>query len=328
MSRLSSLIVVVVAACGGSPKPSPGVPLPEDPKPAPAAEAAPPAAAGSAAQTPPAPTPPPRTPLEVKVPAPGTTVKLVSSGTGKKQAVRYTLKPGAKQTVEFVMDFTGKQDTDAKVVPTLVLTGEAETKTVDPDGNGEFAVTITGTDARAVEGSQIPIEQFKTALGALTGLTIGGKLSSTGSAGELTLHLDNAPPDLAEALQLIQLTLPRLPVLPKEAVGVGAKWQSITPAKLIERLDVTQTTEYQVTAHKGSTWTITGKTTVVGKDQEIEGAKITGISGTGTSETTIADGVLYPAHKASLETQFKVADKDKSATVTLKVAGAVTPKAP
>lgn len=326
MSRLSSLLVVVVAACGGSPKPSPGVPLPEDTKPAPAPDATP--AAPAAAATPAAPAPPPTAPLDVKVPALDTTVKLVSSGTGKKQAMRYTLKPGAKQTVEFAMDFTGKQDTDTKVVPTLVLTGEAETKAVDPDGNAEFAVTITSTDARAVEGSQIPIDQFKKALGALSGLTIGGKLNATGTAGELTLHLDNAPAELGEALQLIQLTLPRLPVLPKDAIGVGARWQSVTPAKLIERLDVTQTTEYQVTAHKGATWTITGKTTVAGKDQEIEGAKITGISGTGTSETTIADGVMYPSHKGSLETQFKVSDKDKSATVVLKVGGAVTPKAP
>jgi len=324
MSRLSSLIVVVVAACGGSPKPAPGVPLPEDTKPAP--DAAPAAPATAAAPTPP---PPVATaPLDVKVPALDTTVKLVSSGTGKKQAMRYTLKPGAKQTVEFAMDFTGKQDADTKIVPTLVLTGEAETKAVDPAGNAEFAVTITSTDARAVEGSQIPLEQFKKALGALSGLTIGGKLNATGTAGELTLHLANAPAELDQALQLIQLTLPRLPVLPKDAIGVGARWQSVTPAKLIERLDVTQTTEYQVTAHKGTTWTITGKTTVAGKDQEIEGAKITGISGTGTSETTIADGVMYPSHKGSLETQFKVSDKDKSATVVIKLGGAVTPKAP
>lgn len=324
MSRLSSLIVVVVAACGGSPKPAPGVPLPEDTNPAP--DAAPAAPATAAAPTPP---PPVATaPLDVKVPALDTTVKLVSSGTGKKQAMRYTLKPGAKQTVEFAMDFTGKQDADTKIVPTLVLTGEAETKAVDPAGNAEFAVTITSTDARAVEGSQIPLEQFKKALGALSGLTIGGKLNATGTAGELTLHLANAPAELDQALQLIQLTLPRLPVLPKDAIGVGARWQSVTPAKLIERLDVTQTTEYQVTAHKGTTWTITGKTTVAGKDQEIEGAKITGISGTGTSETTIADGVMYPSHKGSLETQFKVSDKDKSATVVIKLGGAVTPKAP
>ena len=35
---------------------------------------------------------------------------------------------------------------------------------------------------------------------------------------------------------------------------------------------------------------------------------------------------LYPAHKASLETQFKAQEKDKQTQFTIKVGGAVTPK--
>jgi hypothetical protein len=252
----------------------------------------------------------------------------VSSGTGKKQAVRYTPKQGAKQAVEFAIDFTDKQETEERIVPTVVLSGEAETKAVDKDGNAEFAVTITGADARAVTGSQIPLDQFKAALGGLSGLTIGGVLGANGSAGELTLHLDNAPAELADALALIRVALPQLPVLPKEAVGVGAKWKSTTSTKLVDQFDVTQTTDYEVTAHKGSTWTITGKTTVSGKDQDVGPSKVSGISGSGTSETTIADGVLYPTHKASVQTQFKASQNDKSATIVLKFGGSVTPKAP
>jgi hypothetical protein len=117
-------------------------------------------------------------------------------------------------------------------------------------------------------------------------------------------------------------------VLPKEAVGVGAKWQSTTTAKLADRLDVTQTTDYELIAHKGTTWTIKGITKVTGKDQDIETSKISGITGSGTSETTIADGVLYPTHKSSLETQFKASEADKSAQFAIKVGGAVTPKTP
>ena len=325
MCRLS-LILVALAACGGSPKPPPTAPLPEEPKPAaPTAEATPAAPATPPAPAATQPAAPERGAVELKIPAPETTVKMVSSGTGKKQAMRYTPKPGAKQTIELAMDFTGKQDAEEKVVPTLVLIGQAETKAVDGDGNTEFTVTVTGTDARAVTGSQIPIEQFKTVLGGLSGLTIGGKLGATGTAGDVTIRLDNASRDLGDALQLIKLTMPVLPVLPKEAIGVGAKWQSTTSAKLVERLDVTQVTDYQLVAHKGSTWTITGKTKVTGKDQSIENSKVTGIAGTGTSELTIADGTLYPTYKSSLETQFKASEQDKSIVIVLKVGGAVTP---
>jgi len=325
MCRLS-LILVALAACGGSPKPPPISPLPEDPKPAapPTAEATPASPGTPAPAAPPA--EPPRGPVELTIPAPQTTVKMVSSGTGKKQTMRYTPKAGAKQTIELAMDFTGTQDAEVKVVPTLVLIGEAETKAVDSDGNTEFTVTVTGTDARAVTGSQIQIDQFKAVLGGLSGLKIGGKLGGTGAAGDITIRLDNASRDLGDALQLVRLTLPTLPVLPKEAIGVGAKWQSTTAAKLVEQLDVTQVTDYQLVSHKGSTWTITGKTKVTGKDQSIQSSQVTAIAGTGTSELTISDGALYPTYKSSLETQFKASEQGKSIVIVLKVGGSVTPK--
>jgi Family of unknown function (DUF6263) len=317
------LIVVVAAACGGSPKPPPTAPLPDDSKQA----SAPPAQPDAKPPEPVAPKPPPPAePVEVKLPALQTTVKIVTGGKGKKQAIRYSAKAGAKQAVEFAMDFAGRQDTDEQVVPTIVLTGEAETKAVDKDGNAEYTVTVTGTDAREVTGSAVPLERFKAVLGSLSGLTIGGKLGTTGVSSDLTLRLEHPPDHAADALDLIRLTLPTLPVLPKEAVGVGAKWQSTTTMKLADRLDVTQITDYEVVAHNGPTWKIKGTTKVSGKDQNIEDAKISAISGSGTSETTIADGTLYPTHKSLLETQFKAADKDKSTQFVIKVGGAVTPK--
>jgi hypothetical protein len=323
MRRL--LWIAVVAACGGTSKPAPTAPLPGEPKEATAAPA-PPAEAKAPDPVAPAPPAPPAGPVEVKIPAPQTTVKIVSGGKGKKEAVRYSAKPGAKQAIELAMDFAGKQDSDEQIVPTIVLTGEAETKAVDKDGNAEYMVTVTGTDARTVAGSQVPVDKFKAVIGALTGLTIGGTLGTTGVAGELTLRIEAPRDNAADTLELLRLTFPILPVLPKEAVGVGAKWQSTTAAKLADRLDVTQVTEYELVAHQGATWTIKGTTKVSGKDQNIEDSKVSAITGSGTSETTISAGSLYPAHKASLETQFKAQEKDKQTQFTIKVGGAVTPK--
>lgn len=318
MRRL--LLLILVAACGGTSKPAPTAPLPGESK----APAPPAAKAEPTAQPKPA---PPSGPVEVKIPAVATTVKVVSGGKGKKEALRYTVKQGAKQAVELAMDFSGKQDTEEQVVPTIVLIGEAETRSVDKDGNAEYTVTVTGTDARTVTGSQVPVEKFKAVLGSLAGLTIGGTLGTTGVAGDVTLRIEKPQENAADTLELLRLTFPTLPVLPKEAVGVGAKWQSTTSTKLADRLDVTQITDYELVAHSGSTWTIKGTTKVSGKDQDIEDSKVSAISGSGTSETTIAAGVLYPTHKALLETQFKAQDKDKLSQFVIKVGGAVTPKA-
>jgi hypothetical protein len=325
MHRSLSLILVVAAACGGSSRPPPTAPLPEDPKPASAAPAT--AEEAKAEPAPAAPTPPPQVPVEVKIPAPQTTVKIVSAGKGKKEAVRYSARPGARQAIELAMDFTGRQDTEEQTVPTIVLTGEAETRAVDKDGVAEYTLTVTGTDVRPVTGSQVPVEQFKAVLGSLSGLTIGGSLAANGTAGETTMRIERAPEHAAEALDLIRLTFPTLPMLPREPVGVGAKWQATTVAKLSDRLDVTQVTDYEVVAHTGSTWKIKGTTKVSGKDQELDGgARVSAITGSGTSETTIADGALYPTHKSSLQTQFKASDKDASTQITIKVGGAVTPR--
>ncbi len=317
---------VVVAACGGSPKPVQTAPLPED-KPA---QPAPPVAAAKPAEPEP---PKPAGPAEVTVPANKVTVKLVAPGKGKRTALRYTTKAGDKQSIEVAMDFAAKQTETGKppadqIIPTIVLAGEAETKSIDKDGNVSYALTVSSTDARDVAGSQLPADKFKIVLGSLAGLVISSTLNPNGAAGDVTMRIDKPSEMTAGALELIKMTLPTFPLLPTEPIGVGAKWQATTTAKLADRLDVTQVTDYELVGHKGTTWTIKGTTKVVGTDQDVgDGAKITGIKGSGTTEATLADGSLYPTTKASLETQFTATNpKEGQLQFALKVGGSVTPK--
>jgi len=325
MNRVSLvLLAAAAAACGGNKSKQANLaPLPAEPQPV--AEAPKPEPAPT-----PAPAPAPLAPLEVKVAAPTVEVKLVAGGRGKKAPLRYTAKAGTKQPVELAMDFASKQSMDGQseeqVVPTVVLAGDAEITAVR-DGAAEYALAVTTTDAREVKGSQVPLDKFKIALASLAGLVISGSVGANGAAGDVTLRIEKPDPLSAGALDLIRLTLPQWPVLPKEPVGVGAKWKATTSAKLADKLDVTQVTTYELTAKKGSTYTIKGTTTVTGKDQEVGGGKISKISGTGTSQVTLVDGALFPTHASSLETNFTASEGDKSMQFTIKVGGAVTPKA-
>lgn len=323
MGRLS-LIIAFAAACGGSTKPVQLAPLPDDPKPA-VAPAATPVPAPAPAAPPVADVAPPP-PAELKISALATTVKLVSSGTGKKAVVRYAVKEGTKQAIELAMDFAGEQDANREVLPTLVLLADAETKAVDKDGSADYTMTVTGTDARAVAASPVPLDQFKAVVGRLAGLAISSKRGPTGIAGDVTLRIEKPVARAAEALEVLRLTMPTLPVLPKEPIGVGARWQTTTAGKLAERLDITQITDYEVVAHQGTLWTIKGTTKVSGKDQELEGNKITGIGGTGTVELALVDGAAYPTYKTSLETQFKASGKGVSTAFVIKIGGTITPK--
>lgn len=327
MSRLSTLLFLVATACGGSSKQAPTAPLPAD-KPAEVA----PTPAEKPAPTEPAPPPQAAAPAEVTIPALKTTVKLVTPGKGKRAPLRYTNKAGDKQQVEVAMDFSAKETHAGKspadqVVPTIVLVGEAEIKAVDKDGNAAYVLTVSATDARANE-SKIPVEQFKVVLGSLGGLVISSSLNPSGTATDVAMKIEKPNDMTAGALELVKMTLPQFPVLPAEPIGVGAKWQATTSTKLADKLEVTQVTDYELVAHKGTTWTIKGTTKVTGADQDVgEGAKISAIKGAGTVEATIADGVLYPTTKSSLETQFTANDpKEGSVQFALKVGGAVTPK--
>lgn len=322
------LIVAALAACS-SPKPAAAPQPPESRAVArPAAAQADQAQGAQGAETKAA---MPAGPVEMKVPPAQTTVKLVSDGQGKKQVLRYSARPGARQTVEVAMDFTGRQDSEEATAPTIVLTCDARTGAVDKDGAADVTLTVTGADARPVAGSDRTPQDLKPALAGLAGLTIAGKRGANGATGETTLRLAHPPAHGDDALGLIRETLPVLPVLPTEPVGVGAKWQSTTAARLADKLDITQVTDYEVVAHDGASWTIKGTTRVSGKDQKIDSATISAISGTGTSETTLAEGAVYPVHKEQLETTFKASDPEsadpgKTVQFTIKVGDTVTPK--
>lgn len=322
MSRLSILLFALVTACGGKSTPPPTTPLPAD---KPAEEAKAPEPAAPVTEKPAEPV----GPVEVKIPASPVTVKLVSAGKGKKAPLRYSAKQGDKQQVELAMDFsateTVKGTSKDQIVPTIVLTGDAETTTVDKDGNAAYTLTVNTTDARDVAGSQLPADKFRTVLSSLAGLTISSTLGANGAAGEVTMRIEKPSEFSPGALEMIRLTLPSFPVLPTEPVGVGAKWQATTSAKLADKLDVTQVTDYELVAHKGTTWTIKGKTKVSGADQTMPNGQISTIKGQGTSEATLADGTLYPAFKTSLETQFTATEAGESMQFALKVGGAVTP---
>lgn len=323
-------VAAALVACGGKQKPAQLAPLPEDTKAAPEPTKAPAPSPPPEEAEAPSPPPEPTGPVEVKVPARETAVKLVAKGKGKLAPLRYTGQVGGKQPIEIALDFTSAQtlgaDKQEAVIPTIVLLGEAETRAIDKDGRADYAITVSGADARAVAGAQVKPEDMKTMLGSLVGMVIGGSVAANGAAGELSMRVEKQDRRTGGALEMVRLTLPVLPRLPAEPVGVGGKWQTTTKTRLAEKIEVTEVTDYEIVAIKGGAWTIKGSTIVTGADQDLEGGKISNIHGTGTSELTVAAGALYPTYKSSIETQFTASEGDASMSLQLRISGAVTAK--
>ncbi len=334
MRKIAPFTVIAVSAalvaCGGKSRPAQLAPLPDDAKPAAEPKDASAEPKVSEAPAPPAPPAPPAGPIEIKIPAQQTTVKLVSKGKGKLAPLRYAGKAGGKQQVELALDFASTEtlgsDKNEVVIPTIVLVGEAETKAVDKDGRADYAITVSSMDARAVAGAQVPPDELKQRLTSLSGLVIGGSVAANGTAGDVTMRVEKPDVHTEGALEMVRLTLPVLPLLPAEPVGVGAKWQTTTTTKLAEKITVTQTTDYELVAAKGNSWSIKGTTAVSGTDQDLHGGKISNIGGKGTSELTLASGAVYPTYKTSLETQFTASQQSMSMGLALRIGGAVTAK--
>jgi hypothetical protein len=338
---MSLVLSIAVAACGGPKKPSSVPVLPDEAK----AEPAPPdKPADKPVEKTPPPPPAPTGPIEVTVPAPQMTVKLVSPGKGKRVALKFTPKVGSKQQVELALDFAEQQKAPAELggdsvnaLPTVVLVGDAEVKDVDKDGKATYQLTISSTDVRDAQ-KQVPaqlLEKSRSVLATLTGLTIGGTIGANGTSSDVTLHVDKPAVETRSALDMIRLTLPRWPMLPTEPVGIGAKWQVVTSLKVLDKVDVTQTTDYELVKHEASTWTIKGTTKVSGVDQELEGAKLSKIGGTGAVDVALVDGLLYATIKSEIATGFSASMTGPDATgaqqtvtlvVDLKQGAQITPK--
>ena len=229
MSRVSLLLLGLLVACAKS-KPVPIAPLPPDKPTEPVAEAPKePAKPEEPPAQPPAP-PVPTGPIEIKLPAAKSSVKLVTTGTGKRAPLRYAPKQGAKQRVELALDWAQTQSEAGKkpmpiVMPTILLSGEAETTAV-ADGVSTNVLTIATTDARDVAGAAVPADKFKTLLTSLAGMVITASVGQSGNAGDTALRIDKPNQFTGDALQIVALTLPPFPTLPSEPVGVGAKWQA------------------------------------------------------------------------------------------------------
>jgi hypothetical protein len=279
-------------------------------------------------------------PIDIKIEPRATTVKLVKPGTGKRMPLKVTGKQGGSQQVELALDFSVTQalagssdpnDTQVDLVPTVVLTGKAETKTAAADGS-EFRITVEKADALESKEAKVPMDKFREVLTSTVGLTLDGKVAPNGTVGDVAMHLDKQGEASAQVLDLVRLTLPKWPVLPTEPIGIGGKWQVTSPFKLADRLDITATTDYEVVSFKAGVWTIKGTTKVTGTDQMMQGGKITKITGTGTSEVTVTDGALFPTFKSRLETTFSASEAEPKGPnppridFKIVVGGAVTAK--
>ncbi len=161
-------------------------------------------------------------------------VKLLSSGKGAKQKLRFTLAPGSVEKMVMRTDMS----MDMKIpgmpmpqtkMPTMVM--EMTLSIGDRTGGDEARFGYTFDDARTESrpGVQPAVAQaVGKALGAAKGTTGGGIISDRGITRENTINLPpGLPAQMKQAMQSAERSMEQLASpLPRQAVGVGARWQT------------------------------------------------------------------------------------------------------
>jgi hypothetical protein len=301
---LIALLVASAASCGGPAKPTTPPPtLPDDKKPevvAPVAEA-------------PKPAPPPKDPDPIDVPLVygKATYKLASTGKGQKAVIKIGSAAETKQQLELAVDFAGKQvapvelgGTQQDVAPTLLLGSDLEVAAADADST-KWKITFINIDARDRPGAKSTKDQFKAELGVLAGVTLSGAVSPSGQLSNVSLHVPKPDPKTMFALELVRISMmPMWPIVPTEAIGVGAKWTVTAPYMIADRFEATQTTDFELVSHKGPTWVLKGKTKLAGKEQTIKETKYGKIAGDGGIDLTLTDGAFVPQSATKLTNEF------------------------
>lgn len=297
--RRTVLVVLLAAACSHpSPPPPPPKPIDVTPPGEKPVEAPPPVAK---------PTPPPDKPEphDAQVPAQNATVKLVSPGKGKRVVAKIAPVAGSKTPVELHVDFAPTEGGHTEATPTMILRGDAEAVTADKTGT-QWKLTIAGTDTHYTAG-KARNDRLETGLQGIVGMTITGAVGSNGIADKLALHHDAVTAFGSQLMDLLALAwLPAWPALPAEAIAPGAKWQTQASYKLADQLDVSETADYELVAYKNKTWTIKATSKITGADQQLEGAPVTGIAGSGSLDATLVDGALVPTVHGTRRVTFQV----------------------
>jgi len=179
----------------------------------------------------------------------------------------------------------GQQQPPIKIGLAITPTKKDGEKVVFALKATKFEVVATGEAEKAMAA------QANQALAGAAGLTAMLDVSASGATGEVSFQAPQGP-GARVAQQVLPMMQPLIeilfPVLPKEAIGIGAKWKQVSVQE-DSGLKITITTVFELTAVEKDTLTVKASITRKAPKQplpEPPGATIE-IDGTGTYEWVI-----------------------------------------
>lgn len=240
-------------------------------------------------------------------------VKLLDAGAEPRKVLRLHPNPGDKRSMGMTMKMgmtvivAGKESPPVKIPP-MHLTMDFAVKNVSPDGDITYDLVMG--EATVEEDPEVMpqvAQAIKSSLGSIKGLSGTGTVSSRGIVKSMQFEIPSgADPQMRQVMEQTRNAFTMgAALLPEEAVGPGARWQSTLPVKT-QGMSLDQTVDCQLVSIEGDQ--LTCKTTINQKAprQQIQspsmpGMKVdlTSLSGSGAGDLTLDLGQIIPA-KANL----------------------------
>jgi hypothetical protein len=247
-------------------------------------------------------------------------VKLLEPGAEPRKVLRFSPKPGDKQSMLMTMKIgmairTGDAPEQPLKLPTMKLVMDVTITNVTPDGDINYEIV---TSDASVESDPDVIAQvaeaMKNAVAGMKGIGGKGTISSRGvSKGAEIKAPEGADPQVTQFVEQMKETMARVATpLPEEAVGAGAKWEVKTPVKS-QGINLNQTEDFQLASMDDERAAVKTSFTQTASNQKISnpmmpGSKVdlTKMTGKGTGEVSLAFAQILPS-EASAELNQEMA---------------------
>ncbi|MEA5594256.1 DUF6263 family protein [Rivularia sp. UHCC 0363] len=190
-------------------------------------------------------------------------LKVISTGTGNKEKLRFTSKVGAKQTVNVTLNketlmSIGEHNMPRAKLPAYIVRLDSTVTKVEPSGDIHYDIAYSDvkiqgdaqTRPELIEVISKQIEQLENFKGSVVIDNQGiAKSVKYAIPQKVDVNMKFLVEQLSNSLQ--QLSSP----VPEAAVGIGAKWQ-VNSETDINGISLKQTTTYELVNLKGNVATL------------------------------------------------------------------------
>jgi len=209
---------------------------------------------------------------------------LVEPGAAPRRELRYRYPIGKAEPIEIAMKMTitivngeaapgaAAPPTTKAELPTIKTQIRIDPLGVSPAGDLKYEFHVVKT---SVDGD-VPIppelrEKLEAELGRMNGTGGWALVSPRGLVKRSVYEIPrDAPPEVAQTMESLRQAMQQLATpFPAEAVGVGARWETVSSVKT-QLVKMTQTTRYQIAEWTGDRGTLKIEVSQVAPPQQVQ----------------------------------------------------------